>query len=99
MTCPGMDVALTFAYPGGLRGTVDDFAACGSLAFGPASLDFPSSTLSLDISPDGAQSVTLEGNAVATLGGAAGDVTASGEDRKSTRLNSSHVANSYAVFC
>src|SRR5690606_41272307 len=25
--------------------------------------------------------------------------SASGEDRKSTRLNSSHVKNSYAVFC
>src|SRR5690625_4676068 len=28
-----------------------------------------------------------------------GDVWASGSDRKSTRLNSSHVAISYAVFC
>src|SRR5207253_4521975 len=29
----------------------------------------------------------------------AGDVPSSSEDRKSTRLNSSHVAISYAVFC
>src|SRR5690625_6956387 len=31
--------------------------------------------------------------------GAGGDVQAGHEDRKSTRLNSSHVAISYAVFC
>src|SRR5207253_7749140 len=30
---------------------------------------------------------------------AAANATASGPDRKSTRLNSSHVAISYAVFC
>src|SRR5690625_6711553 len=28
-----------------------------------------------------------------------GDFHYNGQDRKSTRLNSSHVANSYAVFC
>src|SRR3989442_8848436 len=32
-------------------------------------------------------------------GGLQGGVVASGEDRKSTRLNSSHVRISYAVFC
>src|SRR5690606_40237854 len=31
--------------------------------------------------------------------GVAGDATATGADRKSTRLNSSHVKISYAVFC
>src|SRR5439155_2260744 len=32
-------------------------------------------------------------------GGYLGDILISSEDRKSTRLNSSHVAISYAVFC
>src|SRR5690625_6122087 len=31
--------------------------------------------------------------------GGDGDLVPGGEDRKSTRLNSSHVAISYAVFC
>src|SRR5690349_24033361 len=41
------------------------------------------------------------GELVQVLGGAAagGLVTAGGQDRKSTRLNSSHVEISYAVFC
>src|SRR5437868_8441365 len=38
--------------------------------------------------PPGAQLAVLEG-----------DPTAPSEDRKSTRLNSSHVSISYAVFC
>src|SRR5207249_5359060 len=44
--------------------------------------------------------------ALSTLGlspspatGQSAAVTASGQDRKSTRLNSSHVSISYAVFC
>src|SRR5690625_6156458 len=33
------------------------------------------------------------------IGDAGGSAGAGGQDRKSTRLNSSHVAISYAVFC
>src|SRR5690625_5721751 len=42
----------------------------------------------------------LSTDTVALLQGIdAGNVNAAFEDRKSTRLNSSHVAKSYAVFC
>src|SRR2546430_11176635 len=37
--------------------------------------------------------------AVAKVSGAGGEVVLPGEDRKSTRLNSSHSQISYAVFC
>src|SRR5690625_6361543 len=40
----------------------------------------------------------LVGQAVAAIG-ARTQLDGGGEDRKSTRLNSSHVAISYAVFC
>src|SRR5690606_34308192 len=42
--------------------------------------------------------ISLTGNIIGTVI-IANDVTASKEDRKSTRLNSSHVKISYAVFC
>src|SRR5690606_41202380 len=50
----------------------------------------------------------VEENGAASVGGFAGDDTGTSQiysayagpsDRKSTRLNSSHVKNSYAVFC
>src|SRR5690606_41712196 len=45
--------------------------------------------------------VVLPATAIASLGGFSGlgDALDSREDRKSTRLNSSHVKISYAVFC
>src|SRR5699024_12286336 len=39
------------------------------------------------------------GGAAVSAGVGAGVAVGSGEDRKSTRLNSSHVSISYAVFC
>src|SRR5699024_12733611 len=39
------------------------------------------------------------GNGVQPSDGGAGVVLGAGKDRKSTRLNSSHVSISYAVFC
>src|SRR5205807_3391379 len=45
---------------------------------------------------DNAQQVTGFGEPVAVPGSA---LTAFAQDRKSTRLNSSHLVSSYAVFC
>src|SRR5690625_6703333 len=47
---------------------------------------------------DGAILQDVDGNRFIDLAGAIGTINA-GQDRKSTRLNSSHVAISYAVFC
>lgn len=75
-TCADMDVSLRFASPGRLSGAIDEFAACGSIAFGPASLAFPSSTLIVDVQPGGDQTALLDGDAVATLSGSEGGATA-----------------------
>src|SRR5438309_5326450 len=61
-------------------------------------------TLSLhDALPISLAAALLHGPALAALGLVGAEVTpllvASGRDRKSTRLNSSHSSISYAVFC
>src|SRR5690625_6476295 len=43
--------------------------------------------------------LTLEGRTLHVAAGAVATTTVPAQDRKSTRLNSSHVAISYAVFC
>src|SRR5690625_7309296 len=43
--------------------------------------------------------VIVRGAIIAALAGDDEVINGNGGDRKSTRLNSSHVANSYAVFC
>src|SRR5699024_12682078 len=78
----------------------------------PTSTLFPYTTLFRSVEVDGQSAV--EGDGLQRVGGhRAGEVTADevvllalgfafdevGADRKSTRLNSSHVSISYAVFC
>src|SRR3712207_7368742 len=50
-------------------------------------------------SPDGAGSTTPEPGIAASLQRAHGGPVGAHQDRKSTRLNSSHANMSYAVFC
>src|SRR3712207_8815466 len=69
----------------------------------PRSTLFPYTTLFRSISADAAAQIVLDGDTVATGGfvgvGFAGELALALEDRKSTRLNSSHANHSYAVFC
>src|SRR3989442_8983170 len=64
----------------------------------PRSTLFPYTTLfrSPPANPDGPPP---RGTTGAVRGGRPGPVALRGSDRKSTRLNSSHVRISYAVFC
>src|SRR5438477_9716642 len=64
----------------------------------PRSTLFPYTTLFR--SPVVAERIELDSSVPGTSGGDASPVGGfSLEDRKSTRLNSSHMSNSYAVFC
>src|SRR5690349_23067927 len=70
----------------------------------PRSTLFPYTTLfrSRGLRPHAAAGAARTGGAVAAPGVREGQQTARfvpGRDRKSTRLNSSHVETSYAVFC
>src|SRR5437660_6923374 len=71
----------------------------------PRSTLFPYTTLfrsqgHSDINPEKLQAIR-DGMwmVVNVAGGTGGNARIPGQDRKSTRLNSSHVAISYAVFC
>src|SRR5256885_7026156 len=62
---------------------------------GPVSAKFKGRLTLSDINPPSSYSISFEGQ-----GGAAGFAKGSAQvDRKSTRLNSSHLVISYAVFC
>src|SRR5439155_7692675 len=61
----------------------------------PRSTLFPYTTLFRSLPAVAARAAVVDCH-VAPFSGAAGE---GGQDRKSTRLNSSHVAISYAVFC
>src|SRR5690625_5765966 len=69
----------------------------------PATLIHAEQINSIDLSdyqvlilPSGSYSQVLDSSAIEKIGAWTGS---GGTDRKSTRLNSSHVAISYAVFC
>jgi len=79
-SCPPMTVSAEITDEGGVSGQVSNFAACGNVAFGPATLTFPSSTLSLAYQ-NGSQSATLDGQARATLQGANDTLSATGSAR------------------
>jgi hypothetical protein len=66
--CAPMNVSVGLARSGGVEGTISNFAPCGSIAFGPATLSFPSSTLTL-AHGNGTQEATLDGRARAVLEG------------------------------
>jgi hypothetical protein len=76
--CPDTNVAFTLSRSGGLTGTVADFAACVSFAYGPATLTFPTSALDLGVDAQGAQTAVLDAQAEASIVGVNGNVTGSG---------------------
>jgi hypothetical protein len=78
--CPPMTVSAEITEEGGVSGQVSNFAACGNVAFGPATLTFPSSTLSLAYQ-GGSQSATLDGQARATIQGVNDTLSATGSAR------------------
>src|SRR2546426_2223861 len=51
-----------------------------------------------DLDPDG-YTVALQGDTLSGTGSSSQPIAVNGTDRKSTRLNSSHLVISYAVFC
>ena len=66
-SCPQTDITLGLSSEGRLEGTVSDFAACATMAFGPATLAFPSSTLDIGVAANGDPTASLSGQAVASI--------------------------------
>jgi hypothetical protein len=94
--CGPMDVSVALTTTGALEGTASDFAACGSLAFGPATLTFPSSTLKLAVDSDGEQSAMLDGTANATLEGTGGNTLSATGSAKLDLLTGELLSSSIA---
>ena len=77
--CPQTDVTLGLTSQGALEGTVSNFAACATMAFGPATLGFPSSTLDIGVAANGDPTASLSGQAVASIDDVNGStITANG---------------------
>src|SRR5207253_1426550 len=85
--------------PGGstLSGTTTVAAANGVASFSPLTLDKTGTSYALTATAAGLTPTTSSGFNITP--GAATQLVFGTQDRKSTRLNSSHVAISYAVFC
>ena len=76
--CPSADVTLSLSSAGGLEGTVPDVAKCVKLDYGPMTVIFPTSTLTVAVDAQGPQQATLDVEAEATLQGVNGQITGTG---------------------